>query len=1195
MKLYPDYTKRWKVAAAAAALVTCIGCTDDMGLVGDDFDNTTTPSDCLAFTTRVAPERKSSSASRGAESDLEITEEQWVWQTEVKEGGPSRGTLVQHLSGEAGVLGFQYDDEADKYPIAGEHNNLECVFDGDNLVSKDATILWKSIDKKHLNVYAYTPYVPSTAAENDSMRLDFAAAPPKIDYIVPDYIINQKDILVARWISKEHADPSDYESYKNKTIPLTFNHALTAIRFKIGTDCNNIATVKSVAIKKVYNHGEYDFLQDRWSIVKPAESADTTKQSYTISFGEGSSNPDVLDYEDFNLYWADGEEALILMPQKLPKGAEIVLTYIDTDGSTQVKPYKIAGKVWEPGKLITYTFHLGAAPETIYFDLAAGNVDITESSYSGYVYKQVDNTTKYDIVNITGDHTNNPKKHYYVYQSTSSDDPQKDNRAAIWADGVCKPPKYKGITAPDGRPWSEFITNNPKVESVIDIWQKGNDKIATDVGRSATSYKIHITGNVICDLTIDNIYSVYQERPTYRHTAGIAFIPGDGVHTAKVTVNIIGDNRVGAVHYQNHEKKGLGNEIIFEGTGTLTVADVDAYKNSHEGMYGYYANHWSSAIGSNDEPGKDSSHGIVINSGIIFAGTTDVENCTAIGGGGNAYGKVTIKGGTVTAVATTTGTAIGGGIGFGDPGGEGEVYIAGGNVYAYNHKNKWDIPSSAIGGAGSRDNNGAPGTVIITGGYVYAESGGGTAIGGGSSFKQQGGMASITIKGGEVYAKTGSPTSASIGGGTACTGTENSYPGGTAMITISGNPIIRTGSIGGGGKGIGSGQIGSAKIQISGGDIQAQFILAAGSGDRPTFSMNGGVIRNSNTADTEYLHVKPDGGAVYLEDGDVTIESGTIRNCEARSGGAIYIQGSRSTGTTDKATFTMSGGVIKGNEATLRTDGEHTGGGDGGAVYITNGKVTLTGGTIEDNMAAGGNGGGIFISQGSLKVDGINAVIRDNTSEIRADNGTVVGGNGGGVYVDSKISGSGDNASDVEIKLLSGQITENSADRRGGGLCVIQDSDKNNALITIGKADNPNDRIRITHNHCLLQGGGVYARGAKADITINSGTIQKNTVSQYVHNPNVTNEKGSVTLNGGDVDHIVITFNANDGTDNPPTSIQRIVTETNSELKAPAFTRRGYYLAGWNTKPSGSGDSYTNGQIMNKNRSITLYAQWTRW
>lgn len=1203
MKPYTDYIKRWSPWAVAAALITCIGCSDDLELKsGNSYE--TTPSDCLAFTTFLAPEN-SSSATRSSVSNLEIAEEQWALPMARENNCATRGALAKHLDGSAGVLGFQYSQDGIKTPIAGGDNNLEFEFDGDKLVSKSAIILWKTITEPHLNVYAYAPYLSADKAnDTDGMKLDFTTAPPQIYYTVPDSISRQKDILVARWVSTEHENPEKPEDYKNKTIPLTFNHILTAICFKVGFAC----TVKSVAIEGVYNSGMYDLLNGRWENVGSSGSSESSEPSvpsepsapsdlstYTINFSDG-----IHEYlevgKDHSLTHED--EYMILMPQTLPDSAKIVLTCVKGNGADEndVEQYtaKIGGQKWEPGRLITYTFYQGNVPGTIYFDLALSDVTIDGSQYKGTVFKNGKDTV------ISGPHQSG--NHYYVYQSTEA------NRDTIWKGEVCTPPVYDRVKGPDGRPWTEFITDNTDVDAVIEAWDKEHNELLEAVKRKYTENRIAISGNVTCDLTIDNIYSVYQQpwtekAPDYRTKAGISFVPGSGVSNAKVTIKSVGDNRVGAVHY--HNLTNNGNEIIFEGTGSLTVADVDGRKDGDgssglESGKGYWSNHWSSAIGNHDSPpGDDACYGIVINSGIIFAGTTKAENCTAIGGGGNATGMVTINGGTVTAVATTTGTAIGGGIGFGSQGGEGHVTITGGNVYAYNHANKWNIPSSAIGGAGSKSSYGAIGNVNIEGGYVYAVSELGTAIGGGSSYSQYGGDANITITGGEVFAKTGSKLSASIGGGTGCSYPQeatNGLPhyGGNATVTIKNSPIIRTGSIGGGGTGDDGSHIGNALIQIYGGDIQAQFLLSAGTGkgEVPSFMMSGGMIRNSNTADTtEYLHVKENGGAVYLENGKVTISGGTIRNCKAKRGGAIYIDGTTKDNAISNALFEMSGGTIEDNEA-IRLTGTGTGNSDdnfagsGGAVYIINGNVTLTGGSIADNLAAGGNGGGIFIRRGSLSVGG-NTEIKGNASEIRTTkNTTYAGGNGGGVYVYSHSQ-----VADVSVDLVSGKITGNTADRRGGGLCVIQGSDDRKAIITIGTEGAANDGLpEISGNHCLLQGGGVYAKGAKADIIIYSGAILHNTVSQYVHNQDVANDQGSVTLNGGIVKHNVVTFDANGGS-NPPSS-QKIVTETNSVLKAPAFTRTGYTLKGWNTKPSGSGVSYTDGQIMNINKDITLYAQW---
>ncbi len=1168
----PGYFKRSSFVAFAATALALAGCTR---VEEDIFRDGTRPSDRLAFSAAI--ERRNAGVTRSSVACLEIAEEDWEVQTMSDGRNVTRAQIANHLIGEAGVIGFQYDDSegSDRIPIADGDNNTSFTFNGDQLTSTNTTILWQTITKTNLDIYAYAP------KEADGLAVTSTTTPPVLEYTVPSDIAVQKDILVSRWKSIDQSD----QNYKNQTIHLAFDHALTAICFKTGFEC----TVKSVAINNVYNKGSYNLGDGAWEV----DHTSTTSYEFIL---EESPDGGGVPLEPGNDLIAR-DDCFILMPQTLPAGAAIVLT-VDEAGTERTYTALIGGKVWEPGKLITYTLYKkDEAPETIYFDLAAQNVIIDGENYSGAVFKKnAQDPNKFDLIEVTGTHKDGNR--YYVYQSSfpsgTGDDPLAladfDNRGSIWSDDgkVCTPPVYEEVKGPDGRPWSEFITNNTNVESVIEAWDVKNNDLVTAVKRRKTGKRIHITGDVTCNLIIDNIYTTHQQNSTSRTEGGIAFIPPEESVNAKLTVNIVGDNRVGSVHYDNHIDNG--NEIIFEGTGSLTVADVDGYVQDG----GYYSNHWNAAIGNHDNPAGtlpmqlDASYGIVINSGIIFAGTTHADNCTAIGGGGNATGEVTINGGTVTAVATTTGTAIGGGIGFSDPGGRGFVTITGGNVYAYNHANKWKIPSSAIGGAGSRGSRGELGKVIITGGYVYAYSALGTAIGGGSSYSQQGGNANVTITGGEVFAKTGSKLSASIGGGTAFSsnngdpaypGDRDQYDGGSANITIYGNPIIRTGSIGGGGTGdVGGanpGFIGSAHISISGGDIQAQFILSAGTKageeNKPTFNMMGGMIRNSDTADEEYLHVKKNGGAVYLENGEVTIEGGTIQNCSAERGGAIYIEGSR--GSDSNAKFVMTGGTIQGNESSS----------DGGAIYIIDGTADLSGGNICDNLAAGGNGGGIFIQRGSLEVNG--ATIQNNSSEIRRNGSSYIGGNGGGIYVFSLLQ-------NVNVDLLSGIITDNTADRKGGGVCVDMQNSSNSANVTIGTEGGSDDGICIMYNHSLQQGGGLYARGPKADITINSGTIMDNTVSQYVYNQNVANEQGSVTLNGGNVTHNVVKFFANYGDDSAPAATQNIVTSTNSTLVAPALTRQGYRLEGWNTKPSGKGESYHNGQVMNINEDITLYAQW---
>jgi predicted outer membrane repeat protein len=116
------------------------------------------------------------------------------------------------------------------------------------------------------------------------------------------------------------------------------------------------------------------------------------------------------------------------------------------------------------------------------------------------------------------------------------------------------------------------------------------------------------------------------------------------------------------------------------------------------------------------------------------------------------------------------------------------------------------------------------------------------------------------------------------------------------------------------------------------------------------------------------------GSGVYIKSGTFTMNGGTIHNNPATldGGGARVDNG---------GTFTMSGGIISDNSAVY----------DGGGVY-SSGTFTMSGGTLSDNSA--GNGGGAFVGSGTFTMSGGTLSGNSATSH------------GGGVYVDN-FSGTG--------------------------------------------------------------------------------------------------------------------------------------------------------------------------------------------
>ncbi len=758
----------------------------------------------------------------------------------------------------------------------------------------------------------------------------------------------------------------------------------------------------------------------------------------------------------------------------------------------------------------------------IYFDLAAGNVNIGKTTYTGYVF--VGGTP----TKVTDAHSETNK--YYIYQSNLSDkaDTGYETTTDFSNKTNCRIPLYNRVKN-GTQPWTEYITNNIDVYAVSDAWAGA----ATNSDRTSTDYYINFAqeAGYTADVTIDNIWSIYHQASTSRNSGGIG-AHLDNVTGTTVSLHLKGDNRVGCVHYSSD--RGSGNKLIFSNgddasnPGSITVADFPGR---------FAANHWNAVIGAADNPGDsaDMSEGIVIDSGVIYAGATWEDNCTAIGGGGNQYGSVTINNGTVTAVTAGTGTAIGGGIGYSDPGGDADVTIEGGTIYAYNlgitpetdkvHGGFADfVPAAAIGGGGSRRAaGGLKVNITIRGGTIYAQSMGGPGIGGGGSALAAGGPANITITGGTIIAKSTGGTygtdtidpGVSIGGGTGLTA------GGSVTLNIDEEDgkktIIRAGSIGGGsatGKDEAGNpyKVGNADVTVSGGDIIGQVIMAGGAANPCSFTMTGGVIHSTDVIngvtigdenitgvtvtdprdDVPLSFKRQDGGAVFMNDpqGVAVITGGVIGNCTANKGGAVYMAGGQ---------FTLSGtGQLGTNHAKENGGSVYVGGGTvqiGGGVTLKDGTVLVAEGSEDAskcairNSDAALNGGGVYVV-GNAGQDG--AAVTMNGGEIHSN---TAGQDGGGMYIrqgkvdifegsfhDNKATQDGGGVYVAgDVHMLGGSVTENKANN-GGGFCV----EDGKVLMYGGNIDD---------NSATENGGGMHIMATNIDATVDvfSGSISRNT------------------------------------------------------------------------------------------------------
>lgn len=165
---------------------------------------------------------------------------------------------------------------------------------------------------------------------------------------------------------------------------------------------------------------------------------------------------------------------------------------------------------------------------------------------------------------------------------------------------------------------------------------------------------------------------------------------------------------------------------------------------------------------------------------------------------------------------------------------------------------------------------------------------------------------------------------------------------------------------------------------VTGGDVSVNG--GAVCVDSGTFTMNGGTISQGNA--------QLGGNGVFVHRGAFVMNGGEITDCgkgSQQGNGAVMIY--KPAGSASAGSFVMKNGKIHRNSAT-----------QGAGVFVNGGTFEMSGGSISDNEAIGptGSGGAVYVYNGSFDMSG-NATINNNQSSMDA----------GGVYVGSTFSVSG--------------------------------------------------------------------------------------------------------------------------------------------------------------------------------------------
>lgn len=202
-------------------------------------------------------------------------------------------------------------------------------------------------------------FAVSPAANVTAYAVGTPSGFPSFSYTIQN---QQEDLLAAQTVNAAKSA---------NAVQLSFSHLLTQVNFSAALEANFDYAITSIKIVGVGNSGTFTYAADKgaWSTV-------TGTASYEYA-GNFSATP-----TDNIVNLSKADNALMLMPQTLPDGAKIEVTYkaTATTGNKQItfdgtKSITIEKATWTPGQNIRYKLQLPSGAQDISFSTSIGNWD----------------------------------------------------------------------------------------------------------------------------------------------------------------------------------------------------------------------------------------------------------------------------------------------------------------------------------------------------------------------------------------------------------------------------------------------------------------------------------------------------------------------------------------------------------------------------------------------------------------------------------------------------------------------------------------------------------------------------------------------------------------------------------------------------------------------------------------------------
>lgn len=599
---------------------------------------------------------------------------------------------------------------------------------------------------------------------------------------------------------------------------------------------------------------------------------------------------------------------------------------------------------------------------------------------------------------------------------------------------------------------------NVGATAYVDIVNNGErGAVVNNVHSTGTFNKATITGNGNSSMTGAGIYTTGTISTTANtNISNNKSSGGGGIFGADTsTLNING------TPIKNNTAQGGGGGICSHGTLNLNNATLTGNTATEDGGAIWYNKGTISKSTITGNTSNNLGGGVSLSHGTSTVSDTSISNNKANDGGGMyTDGNLTINNCTYD---SNTASGNGGGIIS-----NGTVTMNSGSIT--NNYSGWDG-----GGVNSRAtfnfNGGAiqNNTAYWLGGNIHVQAVGNinnkqsvftvtskNPISGGKAEGSGGGGVCVYGTGAKLILNDGT----SVKDNTAPTG--GGINGNAAIemhnATISGNKAT---SNNGGGIELFSDQYGTGSFKMTSGTIENNTAASEGGGFHgPNFTMTGGTIQKNNAGTVA-------GGVLVNGTGACSMSGGTITNNTSTYGaGGLWVD--------DNTPFTLGGGTISNNTA----------GGDGGGIYNDNGNITITAGTISGNK---GQWGGGINDCGTVTMKG--GTISGNSTTSKAGAGINVSTNGkltmsGGKIQNNTSAETGGGICNLgTLEISGGEISGNTTKYSGGG--IYNSAQGKGTTITGGT---------ISGNTAETYGGGGIYIEDNSKVTMTGGTIKANTV-----------------------------------------------------------------------------------------------------